>query len=166
MFNPFVIWKAGMLEDLQRMGRNYLVSQTNRYAPASFESNEVKPILLTDYEDYSMAKVHFESLNDAFASIVDLKNNKHVERLEKAMKANSGVRFYAAFVMDVSRVEKLMNKRYAEGIRHYISRETDWMVPARDTIRPKLELLFGEFFVTLKYKSETRRFKLSDLEKH
>ena len=154
-----------MLEDLHRMGRNYLVSQTYDYASISFESNEIKPVLLTDYEDYSMAKVHYESLHDALAAIVDLNNPKHVERLENAMKANSGIRLYAAFVMDVSKVEKLINKRYAEGIRNYISRQTDWLVPARDTIRPKLELLFGEFFVTLKYKSETRRFKLSDLEK-
>lgn len=167
MFNPFVPFHFKMVEGFRKMKHRYLVSQTNTQAFDHFDEASRDPILFTDYADLSSAQIHFNALlNDKYRAILDLENEKHRKKIIEMTSPNSKYRTYVAFVNDIKKIEKEMNIKYTQNIRNYISKKTKWRIEAHETIHPKLELVFGELFIILKYRSQEERFRLADLEKY
>ena len=166
MFNPFVHFDSRMLPGFKDMKRRYLVSQTNRQATDHFAEEDKINILLSDYEDLKLAKIHYNALTDKYRSILDLQNPEHVRKLEEMMGMNSKYRLWAAFIADQDQVPKRLNAKYSRNMRNYVAQKTNWQIGASQTIYPKLELIFGEFFVILKYRSQEIQIKLAELEKY
>ncbi|MET0637355.1 MAG: hypothetical protein ABWZ25_15095 [Chitinophagaceae bacterium] len=166
MFNPFVPFHIKMIQGLRDLKRPYLVSQTNFQAMDHFGEDAKDPILMTDYEDRMLAKIHYHALKDKYRAILNLENKQHREKLESMLGAGSRYRVYAAFVENMAQVEKGLNDKYSSNIRQYVSRHTNWRVGSDKTLYPKLQVIFGELFVILKYSGQEVRFKLDELENY
>lgn len=167
MFNPFVPFHSKMIEGFRSLKHRYLVTQTFRGRVDHYQDEGRTVLLLTDYEEENRAKVHWNAVrDDPYKYILDLENEAHRNKLIEMLQPGSRYRLLAAFIEDVKAVEKRLNAKYANNIRNYIQRETNWRIGAGETIFPKLDLAFGELFVTLKYSNQTVRLRLSDLEKY
>ncbi len=164
MFNPFAIYSPKLLQYCLDNGRKYLVTQTNLHAPT--DAGGAVPLLVSDYNDPGLAQIHFKALEDRYAAILDLGKRTHLAKIRQLMEPDSGYHLYAAFIHDRKQVEREMNERFTDHIRNYVTKETNWRIGADKKISPRLELIFGELFVTLKYGSQRLRIKLAELEKY
>jgi uncharacterized surface protein with fasciclin (FAS1) repeats len=166
MFNPFVPFHFNMIKGLRDMNRRYLVSQTYHQAIDHFAEDPKTALLLSDYEDLSLAKIHYNALTDKFRAILDLEKEKHREKLVDMLHPNSKYRVYAPFIKDMKQVEKRLNDKYSNNIRNYVRLKTNWRIGSDKTLQPRLQMQFGELFVILKYSGQEIRFKLEELEKY
>jgi len=166
MFNPFVPFHSKMIETLRKMGRRWLVSQTYQGGMDHFQEESKEPIILSDYDSLEQARVHYHALTDKYRAILDLEKEEHRNKLIEMIGPDSKYKVLAAFVEDMKQVEKMLNAKYNQNIRNYIRRETNWRIGGDHTIFPKLELTFGELFVSIKYSNQHLRIRLADLEKY
>jgi hypothetical protein len=147
------------------MDRKYLVSQTYHRAFDHFEETKTD-ILLTDYDQLGLAQIHLSAVkHDKYASIIDLTNPKHKEKILQMFHAESGYRLYWAIVKSVDDVKKRMDLKYKDNIRRYIMKNTSWRISANEAIRPSLQVIYGELFIILKRGSQTLRVKFEEIEK-
>lgn len=180
MFNPFVPLQYKMIKGFRKMKHRYIVSQTifdnehvinnSPYLKGNNGSHDTggaakECLLFSDYAELSSAQIHFNALNDKYRAILDLENEKHRRKAIEMIGSNSTFRVYVAFVEDIRKIEKDLNKKYSSSIRNYISKRTSWRITAQEAVNAKLELIFGELFVILKYRSHTERLRLAELEK-
>ena len=167
MFNPFVKFIFKFIPRFRELKQRYLVSQTYVMALDHFKEENKTPILLTNYDNKNLALIHFNAVKeDKFASIIDLENEKHREKLLEMIGLNSNYDVYAAIVTKREEVEKRLNAKYTNNMRRFITKETTWRIGADKTIYPSFEVVFGEFFITLKYAGQSVRLKLADIEKY
>jgi hypothetical protein len=147
------------------MDKIYLVSQSYHKAFDHFEDPKTD-ILLTDYDQLGLAQIHFSAVkHDKYASIIDLTNPKHKEKILQMFHAESGYRLYWAIVKSVDDVKKRMDLKYKDNIRRYIMKNTSWRISANEAIRPSLQVIYGELFIILKRGSQTLRVKFEEIEK-
>ncbi|RYY57217.1 MAG: hypothetical protein EOO09_03510 [Chitinophagaceae bacterium] len=166
MLNPYVKFQQVMIGGLRKMNRRYIVTQLNVHVTTAFGDDATVPILLSDYDDLGLAKIHFNALNDRYRAIMDLEKPAHRHKLDEMLLPDSKYRLYAAFTDDIKRLEKRLNDRYSKSIRNYVAQHTTWRVGADRTLTPKLQLVFGDLFVILKYSGQEIRFKLADLDRY
>ncbi|RYY60164.1 MAG: hypothetical protein EOO05_10820 [Chitinophagaceae bacterium] len=166
MLNPYVKFQLKMIPGLREMNRRYLVSQQNVHATHAFGDDASVAILLSDYDDLGLARIHFNALTDQYRAIIDLEREVHRKKLLEMLEPGSKYRVFAAFTDDIKKLEKRLNDRYSKSIRNYVAQHTKWRVGADRTITPKLQLVFGELFVILKYSGQEIRFKLADLDRY
>ena len=165
MFQPFELFRPEYINRLVRMDKIYLVSQTYDKAFDHFEATKTD-ILLSDYDQLGAAQIHYSAVkSDKYASIINLKNPKHKEKLLQMMHVDSGYRLFWAVVKSVEDVKKRMNLKYKDNIRRYIMRQTTWRIDASEAIRPALQVVYGELFIILKRGNQTLRVKFDDIEK-
>ena len=62
-------------------------------------------------------------------------------------------------------IEMIETEMYKEKYWRYIQEHSRAGISPTKSMRPSLQLIFGELFVVLKYGAETLRTKLSDIEK-
>jgi len=164
MFNPFPLMKEKQLTGFRdRLKKPYLVSQTLRNVAPDPEGKT--NILLCDYDDKGLAMIHQKSvLQDKYAALIDLNNEKHFQTVWDMLQPESRYRVYCAFTEDKQIAKTILN-RYEANIRNYI-RKAGWKPERGAHLHPHVELVFGELFVTLKYGSEKRKFRLEKLERY
>ena len=163
-FNPLVRFQKAMIPGLLRMGNIYLVSQTYNRGQNAFDDT-IQPLLLTDYDRLDAAKDHLQALsNDKWAAIIHLDNQTHRAKLEEMAGSDGRYLLYAAFVKDVKQVNVRNNKYLSEAVRQYINKHTSWTPGGGDTIRPVLELKFGELFLRIGYSGQVVKEKLTIFE--
>lgn len=144
----------------------YLVSQTYHAAEGQPGEEAGTPILLTQYPDEGYAAVHFNAVKkDRYASIIDLRKQKHINKLREMINPDSKYRVYLAAIRDSTSIKRHFEVHYKEKIRQYITQRTNWKIGTDEQIKPALELIFGELFVVLKRKQETIRIELKDLKR-
>lgn len=165
MFQPFELFRYEYIDRLIRMDKKYLVSQTYEKAFDHFE--EIKTdILLTDYDQPGLAQIHLSAVKkDKYASIIDLTNAKHKEKIVEMLHPESGYRLFWAIVKSVAEVKKRMDLKYKDNIRRYVMKHTTWRIDANEAIRPSLQVIYGELFIILKRGSQTLRVKFDEIEK-
>ena len=122
--------------------------------------------LFTDYDDIGIAINHYKNVADQYRAMLDLENEKHRNKIIELLAPASKFIVYAAFIKDNDIVQKSLYDTYHTQMRKYIVQRTDWKIGADKTIFPKLELIFGELFVSFKYAGQTKRIKLDELEKY
>ena len=165
MFQPFELFKPEYINRLIKMDKKYLVSQTYEKAFDHFEATKTD-ILLTDYDQLGLAQIHLSAVKkDKYASIIDLTNPKHKEKILEMLHPDSGYRLFWAIVKSVSEVKKRMDLKYKDNMRRYIMKHTTWRIDASEAIRPNLQVIYGELFIILKRGSQTLRVKFDDIEK-
>lgn len=164
MFNPFALMKFEMLPRFRdQIKRPYLVAQTLRNAPPDPDGKT--QILMSDYDDIGLARIHQNSVTkDKYVCLIDLNKEAHYMKVMKMMSPESTYRVYVAFITD-KEIEKTVLRKYEANVRNYIKR-AGWHIDRNTTFRPAIELVFGEFFVSLKYGTDERKFRLEELEKY
>lgn len=156
-----------MLDGFVKNNHPFLVSQTYRGLPHLFSDDAKTVILMSDYEDMTLAKVHLHALiDDKYASLIDLRTQKHYDTVKSMLLQDSKYLVFTTFIQDKKVIKKHLDDHYSANIRGYISKETNWHIGSNETIRPDLELIFGELFVILKYAGQTRKLRLADIEKY
>ena len=165
MFQPFELFRPEYINRLIKMDKIYLVSQSYHKAFDHFEDPKTD-ILLTDYDQLGLAQIHFSAVkHDKYASIIDLTNPKHKEKILQMFHADSGYRLFWAIVKSADDIKKRMNLKYKDNMRRYIMKHTTWRIDASEAIRPSLQVIYGELFIILKRGSQTLRVKFEDIEK-
>lgn len=166
MLQPFERLQAQFLPRLKTSKKIYLVTQSYSQGLDHLADQPKTGILVSDYDDPGLAKVHFAAVkNDKYASIINLTNEVHIDKLKEMLDERSKYIVYWAIVRDLESIKKRVDIRYQDNIRRYIKRETTWRIGGDETIRPQLQVVFGELFVILKYGSQELRVKFEDIEK-
>ena len=165
MFQPFELFKPEYINPLIKMDKNYLVSQSYDKAFGHFEETKTD-ILLTNYDDLGLAQIHYSAVSqDKYASIIDLTNPKHKEKILEMIHPDSQYRIFWATVKSIEAIKKRIDSKYKDHIRRYIRKHTTWRIDVSEAIRPTLQVIYGELFIILKRGSQTLRVKFEDIEK-
>lgn len=165
MFQPFELFKIEYINRLTRMDKKYLVSQSYEKAFDHFEETKTD-ILMTDYDQLGLAQIHYSAVkHDKYASIIDLTNPKHKNKIIEMLQPDSGYRIYWAVVKSMDEIKKRMDLKYKDNIRSYLMKQTTWRIDASDHIRASLQVIYGELFIILKRGNQTLRVKFDDIEK-
>ena len=160
MFNPFEPFSEALARAFLKAGKRYLVSQTFRIDAPGRET-----VLFTHYDDLARAQIHLSAVNtDKYAAIIDLSNPRHFESVRQMLRPDSNYLIYSALITSRQVVERTLNARLGMNMRTYISRNTNWKIGAGETIRPAVDLAFGELYIILKYRNQQIRFKLEELK--
>lgn len=165
MFQPFELFKIEYINRLTRMDKKYLVSQSYEKAFDHFEETTTD-ILITDYDQLGLAQIHYSAVkHDKYASIIDLTNPKHKNKIIEMLQPDSGYRLYWAIVKSMDEIKKRMDLKYKDNIRRYLMKQTTWRIDASDHIRASLQVIYGELFIILKRGNQTLRVKFDDIQK-
>lgn len=166
MFQPFEKFNQANVNGLIRLKKFWLVSQTYQRGFDPFEDSDRIPILLSDYEDVGLARIHYNAVkSDKYAAIVQLQRQDHMNKLFEMLSSSSQYDLFWSIVKDAKTTEKVMNSKYASHIRRFILKNSNWNIGAEETIIPKLEVTFGELFIILKRGSQRIRVKFEEIEK-
>jgi hypothetical protein len=166
MFNPFEKMSADLLQALRSKGKRWLVSQSLDLDPAEMHTMGKIPLLLTHYEEAGMAGVHLKArADDKFACLIDLDRDTHRCQLGRILQSDSKYLVYSCLIRSRQRAERIAAELYKEKYHKYILQYSKSGVSPNKSLRPSIQLIFGEIFIVLKYGSETLRTKLSEIEK-
>src|SRR4051812_15806497 len=110
MLQPFEKFDVKYITRLIAMKKIYLVSQTYNRAFDHFVEVHKTDILLTDYDDAGLAKIHLNAIkHDKFAAIIDLTNQKHKEKIKSMLAPASTYALYWSVVRDVKHMRERLN---------------------------------------------------------
>lgn len=164
MKEPFLILQKPHISRLLELNRIYLVTQTYM-SPFTSQINEGRTkFIVTDYEDKGMAITHSRALqSDKYAAVLDLSNTVHLNKLYELIAPESNYILFWAVVKNKELFEKQINIHYKEAMKKYITRNTRWRIDRDTTLYPKLELIYGELFINLRYGNDRLRIKFAEL---
>ncbi len=161
---PFIPFEKKYIPRLRQLKKVFLVAQTYSRGMDIF-APEKTAILITAYDDKGLAQIHLKAIrDDKFACIIELSNAKHFEILLKMLEPSSPYTLFWSVVKDATELEKNLNSRFADNMRRYIQKHTNWRVGGKDKIEPGFEVTFGELFVNLKWRSQRQRVKFEEIE--
>jgi hypothetical protein len=165
-FIPFEKLTHALISSFRKKGKRWLVSQTlqlNITDPALLSKTL---LLITHYDDKGMATVHHKAvLEDKYAAVIDLERDVHRKQLDNILSHDSKYIVFSALIRNRESVEKQATELYKEKYWRFIQQHSRSGISPAKSLRPSLQLIFGELFVVLKYGAETLRTKLSDIEK-
>lgn len=166
MMQPFEPFDERYLERLIRMKRIYVVTQTYNRAKDHFAEFHPTDLLLTDYDDEGGALIHFNAVRklDRMAAIINLSKTEHLAKL-KEMMAGDKYRLFWCVVKSSAELEKRVANGYKDKTRRFINNNTDWRIKGDETVKSTLEIIFGEIFITFKWKSKSLRVKFEEIER-
>jgi len=166
MLQPFEIFKPSLIHRLIELSKGYLVSQTYTRGEDHFADEKKTCILLSDYNDLGLAKVHLNAVkNDKYSAILNLEKPEHNKKLTEMTSPDSKYRLFWATVTSRKELEEKINAGYKVQMRKYIEQHTNWRIDRNTTFKPTIQVTFGELFIILKFGSQTLRIKFEEIEK-
>jgi len=165
-FIPFEKLTHSLISSFRKKGKRWLVSQTLKLNISDPVLLSKTLILITHYEDKGLATVHHKAvLEDKYASVIDLERETHRKQIDSILSQDSKYILFSALIRNREWVEKQATEMYKEKYWRFIQQHSQSGISPTKSLRPSLQLIFGELFVVLKYGSETLRTKLSEIEK-
>jgi len=165
-FIPFEKLTHSLISSFRKKGKRWLVSQTLKLNISDPVLLSKTLILITHYEDKGLATVHHKAVvEDKYASVIDLEREIHRKQIDSILSQDSKYILFSALIRNREWVEKQATEMYKEKYWRFIQQHSQSGVSPTKSLRPSLQLIFGELFVVLKYGSETLRTKLSEIEK-
>ena len=165
MLQPFEEFKPLYIPKLVSLGKKYLVSQTYTRATNHFSEEKKINLLISDYDDMGLAKVHLNAIkHDKFSAILSLDKAAHKNKLVELMNTNSKYRVFWAIVKSGKELEDRVNTKYRDHMRKYIMLHTNWRIDRNNSIRPTIQVTFGELYIILKHGSQTLHIKFEEIE--
>jgi len=165
-FIPFEKLTHSLISSFRKKGKRWLVSQTLKLNISDPVLLSKTLILITHYEDKGLATVHHKAVvEDKYASVIDLEREIHRKQIDSILSQDSKYILFSALIRNRERVEKQATEMYKEKYWRFIQQHSQSGISPTKSLRPSLQLIFGELFVVLKYGSETLRTKLSEIEK-
>jgi hypothetical protein len=104
-------------------------------------------------------------IDDKYASVIDLERDIHRKQLDDILTSESKYILFSSLIRNRERIEKQATELYKEKYWRYLQEHSKAGISPTKSLRPSLQLIFGELFVVLKYGAETLRTKLSEIEK-
>lgn len=165
MFNPFVRFQKRLIPAFRGTKERYLVSQTFTRENNLYKDPNKNYLLLSEYNDLGLAKIHYNAVaNDKFATILDLENDKHREKLEEMLAPDSKYIIYSSLVGDPKKAKDALDKSLKGKMQKYLTMHTNWRIGKDEEILPNLEVTFGELYVWVRFGNQKVRDKLSVIE--
>lgn len=161
---PFERFRPEYISKLLSLGKRYLVSQSYARGAEKLATLPRISIIVSAYDNIGLAKTHLNAVReDRLSAIIDLQCAAHAQRFSSIL---SGERYvvYWAVVRSRAEVEKRVNARYKDHLRRYVERHTNWTIHRETTLRPSLQLVFGELYLNLRHQSQLIRIKFADIE--
>jgi hypothetical protein len=167
MLQPFLPFEKKYLSRLQSLNKRYLVSQSYPRGMNHLADIPAVPVLLTDYDDPGLARTHWNAVKqDPLASVIDLNNASHAQKLEEMMQKDSGYSLFWSVFPSAAEVERRISLKYRDHIRRYMTKVMHWTFAGPTPIRPKIEVIFGELHLHLRYGGyDQLRVKFEEIEK-
>ncbi|MEO8768496.1 MAG: hypothetical protein ABI402_00370 [Ferruginibacter sp.] len=166
MIQFFEIFKADYIERLIALNKIYLVTQTYSGKYHAVFENKKTILLISDYEDWVLANTHRDALEtDPYRSVIQLTNKKHLNKLQQMLMEDSPYMLYWSVVKKLEEFKKRLNLKYKDNLRRYIMKNTDWSIGAGESIKPHVQLIFGELFIILRYRKHELRVRFAEIEK-
>ena len=165
MLQPFEILTPQFVARLIPLKKVYLVAQSYKRGLDHFADKPKLGVLVTDYDDVGLARIHLSAIKgDQFACVINLTNATHFAKIKEMLDERSPYIIYWAIVKDLDALKKMMGLKYTDNMRRYIAAKTTWRIGADESIRPQLQVIFGELFVILKRSSQEIRVKFEEIE--
>ena len=165
-FIPFEKLTHALIYAFRKKGKRWLVSQTLQLNITDPQLLTKTLILTTHYDDKGLAWVHHQAvMDDRYASMIDLEREIHRKQLDNILTNESKYILFSSLIRNRELVEKQATEMYREKYWRYLQEHSKAGISPTKSLRPSLQLIFGELFVVLKYGAETLRTKLSDIEK-
>jgi hypothetical protein len=166
MFQPFERFHAKYITGLINLKKIYLVTQTYNRGFDHFENDVKTNILITDYENKVEADIHYNAVKgDKYASIMNLENEKHKEKLIEMLNVNSKYCVYWAIVKDAKSIMKTLDLKYKDNVRRYIANKTNLRLKPSETLFTSLVVNFGEIYLVIKAGNKPITVIFGDIEK-
>ncbi len=163
MLQPFEKFKPFYVQRLLDLNKPYLVTQ--QYRRASFSGDEKINLLISDYDDPGLARIHYKAvMSDKFAAIVHLNKPAHAQKIIEMLNPDSPYQLYWAVVKSKKQLEERINIAYRDRMRDYITAHTNWRLDRNATVRPSVQMIFGELFIVIKHGKQVVRVKFEELE--
>ena len=168
MFNPFLPFQFGLIEEFRNKSKRWLVAQTFH---RSFEAKHQgkTAILLSHYSDNGLALNHLKAVqnaHDKFGCMIDLENEKHRQKLEEMLNPLSVYMLYTSLVEDNEQVQKRLRLRLKQNVRRYINHNTEWRIAGDSTFNISVKSIFGELYLLMRYgRDQERQVKLEEVER-
>ena len=166
MLLPFEIMRLEYINQLIRLKKIYLVTQSYNMVEDPFGHTDKIGLIASDYDDSGLAKIHLAAVKqDKYASVIQLSNSVHLAKITEMLQQDSAYAVYWAVVKDAEQLKRKVDTQFSDHIRRYITKNTNWSIKGSATLKPQLQVIFGELFVILKYGSQELRIKFADVEK-
>lgn len=169
MLQPFILLELKHIERMEKLRKTILITQTYTRGGNHLQKPEgAIDILLSDYSDAGLAKIHFNAVQptDKYAATIHLTNTAHKDKLLEMLEGRR-YRLYWNIVEKEDDILKVLAAYYKPKVRDYINDKTTWRVAGQDqVVVDGIEVIFGELFVLLKWKTQKKRVALSDIEKY
>ena len=99
MLQPFEPFKAIDIPKLLELKKHFLVTQTYYRYNHHFDTDPKTSLLLTDYDDASLAKAHLKALNgDKYAALLDITLPAHKAKLLELLGPTSRFHLFWAII--------------------------------------------------------------------
>jgi hypothetical protein len=166
MLQPFEHFKEEYIDRLLKLNKNYLVSQSYARAYNHFAEVHTIDLLMTDYDDPGLTKIHFNAVrHDKYGAVIDLTKEVHQKKLRSMLQTESKYGVYWSVVKDIDELQKRLDYKYKDHMRRYILKNTNWRIGGDEKIRPSFQVTFGELYIILKRGAQTLRVKFDEIEK-
>ncbi|RXK87017.1 hypothetical protein [Filimonas effusa] len=171
MFNPFLQFDPRLIQRFREANRRWLISQSYDRGNSVIGAQDKTALLFSDYQDKGLAIVHLDALKakklkDRFAVLIDLEFEQHRDRIKAILQPDSGYSVFTSYTSDNKLLQKQLDNYLAKHVERYIKEATSWRISRDSRLRPTLQVIFGELFVTIKFGREQRQVRLSDIEKY
>src|SRR5678815_1503871 len=151
-FIPFEKLTHSLISSFRKKGKRWLVSQTLKLNINDPMLLSKTLILVTHYEDKGLATVHHKAvLEDKYASVIDLERPTHRKQIDNILSQDSKYILFSALIRNRESVEKQATEMYKEKYWRFIQQHSQSGGSPTKSLRPSLQLIFGELFVVLKY---------------
>ena len=145
MLLPFEIMRMEYINQLIRLNKIYLVTQSYNMGEDPFGHTDKIGLIVSDYDDPGLAKIHLAAVKqDKYASIINLSSEIHLAKITEMLQQDSAYAIYWAIVKDAEQLKRKVDTQFSDHIRRYITKNTNWSIGGSATLKPQLQVIFGE----------------------
>ncbi len=164
MIQPFVPFKEEHLKQLLKLGNVYIVSQTYKRTDHFMDQGKTF-LLFTDYKDFGLAKIHHNAVReDKYAAIINLSKEIHLNKVNE-MLANFNYDLYWNVVKSIADLRKRLSTSYKTKIRRYLINNTSWRITVDEEVKVDFEIIFGELYLVVRWRTKKLRIKFEQIER-
>ena len=167
MMQPFILFESKYLDKLLSLKRIYFVTQSYHRAFNPFDDQKKIDLLVTDYDNPGLAKIHYNAIkNDKFGAIILLENETHLHNFSELL-TNENYRVFWSVVKKSGDIKRILELKYKDKLRRYIDNKLKWKIAREEGGQfDGFKVIFGELFVYLKWRTQKQLVKFEDIEKY
>ena len=146
--------------------KRYFVSQSYPRGEIRKWGEEPKiPLVFSLYGNKGMAQVHLSAVKgDKYASLIDLENEAHTEKITAMMQPESKYEVFISMVWKNDENDRFIKKTYARHIERFTAGK-DWHIPKTDTVDFQFKIIFGQPHLAIKWRNNELEVRFEDIER-